>query len=842
MNLRAIKLLLIIMLLNSALVTGQSTREIREMFYEAETWILFEEYEDALPFYLRLISIDPENYNYKYRAGICYLNISGEKEKSLLYLQEASRHINPDYREGNFKERGAPYDVLFHLATAYRISKQVDTALETYRQFYEGMDSKLYDSTTVRQHIDYCLNAKKYMRQPLYLKIQNQGPYLNTQRSDVNPVVSASENTIIFTRELPFYEGIFYSRKENGSWSPVRQLQEELLIDDGYSTSLSSDGNELYIYRNDGYDGNIYVSSYSNGRWSPAEKLNENINTRYWESHASISADGETLYFTSNRRGTYGGLDIYVSEKDSLGDWGPALNLGPAINSPFNEESPFIDISGKKLYFSSRGHTSMGGYDIFYSTKTDSNKWSEPVNMGYPLNTTDDDLFFSPVGKEYAAYMSKISEEGYGREDIFRLEVFSDKHPRTLTARGIVKMKDLVSWYEDSVKISALVKPGLDTLLSTYSEARSGKYQFDIKHGQYKLVYESEGSVKRERDIEFDLDHPGDTVDLPYQELLKSDFTAGLSIKQVMDSPGYAPGDTASFDLELEPKSILVVEHRISDSLVNISEYFINDPAFTFRTEALAGDNDLTFTLKDRFNNVTSKDFAFSVSEPARIQAVTPGFAVTRIDAQQTEEQERTLDSLDTAPAGDAESIGRMGQVISEATIGDEAGLINNAIEKTNELQIKHAGEWLHSLYSVAIEDGAEKKFLTRLIAAMSAGPGDDAEGYLKSLKTFAGTGLTEDLGNIDPAKLKMKRPEDLINYLLSGAGEPAYNMDEIFVTLSKMINASDKTAEDILAYLDFSRSREKLGIWILLGAGLIILIILWYRRDKKKKEKEDKQ
>ncbi|MDT8402057.1 MAG: hypothetical protein RQ743_10205 [Bacteroidales bacterium] len=841
MNIRAVKMLLVVFALNSAVLAAQSRREIREMFYEAGTWMLFEEYEDALPLYLNLLEIDPDNYNYKYRIGLCYLNIIGEKEKSLPYLEDASRHINPDYREGKLKERGAPYEVLFHLATAYRISNQIDRALDTYRQFYEGMDTRLYDSTTVKQHISYCLNAKQFMDKPYYLKLENQGRNINSQRSDVNPVVSASENTLVFTRELPFYKGIFHSRKENDGWSPVRQLQEELLIDDGYSTSLSNDGTELYIYRNDGYDGNIYFSRYSNGRWSPAQKLNENINTRYWESHASISPDGDKLYFTSNRRGGYGGLDIYVSEKDSLGDWGPAVNLGPAINTPFNEETPFIDSSGKKLYFSSRGHKNMGGYDIFYSTKMDSRGWSEPLNMGFPLNSTDDDLFFSPVGKAYSAYISRIEKGGFGKKDIYKLAVFSDKHPRTLSARGIVKIKDLANWYEDSVKISALAKPELDTLISLYSEARSGRYEFDIKHGEYKLIYESDGSKKLEKDVVFDLMHPGDTVDLPYQELPKSDFTASLSLSPA-DSLDYTRGDTAVVYLELEPRSLLIVEHRINDSLADVREYFINDPAFTFKTEALAGDNTLTFMLKDRFNNLASRAFEFTVSEPVKIQAVSPGFSITRIDAQQIEEQERTLDSLDAIYSREAESIDRMGQVINEVSTADESRMIKDAVVKTNELKIKHAGEWLQSMFAVAIEDGAEKEFLTRLIAAMSADHGDNAQEYINSLAGFAGSGLKETLGAMEPDNLNIKKPEDVIDYLLSNAGKAGYNKNEIFITLSKLINSSGKTADEILNYLDAAKRLKLWGLWILLGGMMIILVILGFKREKKKKDKTETQ
>ncbi|MEZ4999429.1 MAG: tetratricopeptide repeat protein [Bacteroidales bacterium] len=429
-------LTLIVLFLNFTVLSGQTKTEIKEMFYEAEAFALYEEWQEALPGFLQLLEMFPENYNYKYRIGMCYLNIPGQKEKSLSYLQEAVNNINPKYKEGRFKETGAPYDALYHLAVAYQVTNQLDKAIETFNRFYNGMDPRLYDTTIVKFQIETCYNAKRLMNLPLYLKEVNQGDMINESFSEFNPVVSADESVMVFSKKLQFYTAPFFTRKVNGEWSPPIQLIEQLLIDEGISTSLSADGTELYLYKSDNYDGNIYFSRYVDGRWTPAVKLNENINTNYWESHATVSSDGKTLFFTSNRKGSIGGLDIYYSKKDSLGDWGPAVNMGPVINTPFNEDTPFLDKSNKTLFFSSRGHYNMGGHDIFYSTLLDDGTWSIPVNMGYPVNTTDDDLFFSPVGDGYIAYQSKFDDHGYGQQDIFRLEVFSDNHRGNLWSGG----------------------------------------------------------------------------------------------------------------------------------------------------------------------------------------------------------------------------------------------------------------------------------------------------------------------------------------------------------------------------------------------------------------------
>ncbi|HCC72026.1 MAG TPA: hypothetical protein DEQ09_12885 [Bacteroidales bacterium] len=835
MNRQAIRLLLIALIINTTLLTAQSRKEIRDMFYETESWLLFEEYKDALPLYLNLSKINPENYNYKYRIGLCYLNIPGEKEKALPYLQDAVMHINPDYRKGRFSETEAPYDALFYLGTAYRISNELDKAIETYRTFYDGMYYETYDSTVVMQQIEACKNAKSLMTTPLYLKLKNQGEYINENRSDVSPVVSADEKTIVFTRELPFYEGLFYSRKNDGEWGPALQIQAELLIDDGYTSSLSPDGNELYIYKDDGYDGNIYVSHFNNGRWSPAARLNENINTKYWESHACISPDGQKLYFTSNRKGTYGGLDIYVSEKDSVGEWGPAVNLGPAINTPFNEETPFINNSGKVLFFSSRGHFNMGGHDIFYSVNKDG-EWSSPVNMGYPLNTTDDDLFYSPVSEGHIAYMSVFDPDGFGMQDIMRVEVFTDDYPRKFHVRGMVQLKDLLSQFTDSVSIKALDKSTLEIMVAVYSDPRTGLFEFKIPHGEYKLIYESEGSETIKKDLYLPLDHTEDSIILATEQLKKTDHIAEISFTAGAGSVSYKPGDTVRIDLKVEPRSLLSVEQWRNDSLTKTKEFFINDPVFIYDTEALTGKNILRFTIKDRFNNITIKDYHFLVSEPFETE---PLIIVTDIDELSADEmlaQQEQPDSLKTA-RDEETKIDRMGQVISEITTSDENKQIRDAIQKTNEKQIKNAGEWLESLYSVAIEDGAEKDILTKLIAAMSADSDDNAEDYIERLMEFAGPRLKEALKNFDSDELKFEKPEEIIEYLLNNSDRLGYARNDVFEAFSKLINATDKSAEEILAYLKIKEGLRLWGIWILLGGVVITLIFFWFRKNKKEND-----
>ena len=326
------------------------------------------------------MKLDPANSNYKYRIGQCYINNPGEKEKALSYLEDAVKNINPDYKEGKFNEKQAPYDALYYLANAYRINNQLDKAIETYNIFKKNLNTQIYDSDIVRLQIQSCLNAKKLMNEPLFIREKNLGNSINETTSEFNPVISDNEDLLVFSRSEAFYDAILYSTKTNGKWSGPLNMNELLKVDrDLFPTSISKDGKTLYLYSSADYDGIIYSSHFENGTWSPIVKLNDNINTKYWESHATVSHDNKKLYFTSNRKGTIGGLDIYVSGRDSSGDWGPAENMGPVINTPYNEESPFLSQDDKTLFFSSRGHFNMGGYDIFYSTLLPNGKCLFPL-------------------------------------------------------------------------------------------------------------------------------------------------------------------------------------------------------------------------------------------------------------------------------------------------------------------------------------------------------------------------------------------------------------------------------------------------------------------------------
>ena len=610
------KRVLLLFLLTALIFTKSYSQyakgQMKEDFYSAEMFVLYEEYKDALPLYMDLLKINPINSNYKYRIGQCLINMEGRKKDAISYLEAAVKDINPRYKEGKFKETQAPYDSYYYLANAYRVNNELDKALVTYEIFRKNLDPKVYDTAVVNQQIESCRNAMELMKVPLYVKRNNLGDVINDQYSDLNPVVSGDQKIMVYNKLTPFQEALMFTRNVNGKWTTPRNIIPDLGLGQesgNYATSLSNDGKELYVYRRgDDYDGSIFVTKrIGDDKWSNLVKLNDNINTKYWESHASVSHNGKKLYFTSNRKDSHGGLDIYVSERDSADAWGPARNLGSVINTPYNEESPFLGQDDKTLFFSSRGHFNIGGYDIYYSTLMENGLWSVPLNLGYPLNTTDEDVFFAPVNDGYQAYYALIDTGGYGLSDIYRIEIFSKDHPRKFFVRGIVKVKDLMSIFGDSVKVSALNLEDPNAKVVVYTNPVTGEYKFELPQGKYSITYEANGAEMAVKNLDLQLTSPSDSFVIPGTTLPKTDFMADLNIGD-KKSFSVSKGDTIELPIKAEPNSILVVEQWVGDKLVSTQKYIITDPNFILKIVPKTGNNRIVLNLTDKFSNTTSSE------------------------------------------------------------------------------------------------------------------------------------------------------------------------------------------------------------------------------------------
>jgi tetratricopeptide (TPR) repeat protein len=404
-------------------VFSQENKELQDSFLEAEYFLMNEDYADALTYYLSLYEKLPDNANLAYCIGVCYLNIPLKKNLSVDYLVNATKNMSAKHKEGTITQTSAPYEALYDLGKAYRINFKFDKAIDAFSKYLETLlpdDEENIDF--VKHEIESCDRAKDLVTKPIAYTEENIGELFNDEKANFNPLISADGKSFAYEVSLKFYDAVMFSKMVNGKWSAPINITPELQSDgDFYISCLSSDGKLLFLSKDDNVNSDIYVSSYDGRNWSNAIKLNKNINTKYWESHGFISEDGNQLIFASDRPGGFGGLDLYISHKVD-GDWGPAVNLGPEINTQFNEDRPFLINSAKTIFFSSQGHDNIGGYDLFRTDMQSNGLWSIPKNLGYPLNTPDDDIFFMPVGDGKSGYYSRFKvTDGFGKEDIYKI-------------------------------------------------------------------------------------------------------------------------------------------------------------------------------------------------------------------------------------------------------------------------------------------------------------------------------------------------------------------------------------------------------------------------------------
>lgn len=399
-------------------------------------------YTYAADVLVSLVEEQPNNANINYKLGYCLLHISNRRAEALPYLKKAENGISKKYNPFSPMEQAAPFETHFYLARAYHLNEKLDDAIQNFNAFLDDVKSKhvLYDQAQL--YVKQCEYAKGEIKNPKEFKIKNVGAPINGPDEDFSPVVTLDEGAMYFTsrRMRPdssnikffspqdgmHYEDVYvsyYDFKSN-TWQDPEVITSISSPKSNQATiSVSSDGQQLFIYKDINGNGEIYVAENDGESFGTPEKMGSDINTEYWETHATLSADGQTLYFVSDRPGGLGGRDIYRCKKLPNGMWSKALNIGAPINTPYDEESPFFHPDGKTLFFSSNGENSIGGFDIYFAKEeTDENgnmKWSAPQNMGYPLNTVDDDVFFTTNAKGDQGYYSSAKKGGLGQKDIY---------------------------------------------------------------------------------------------------------------------------------------------------------------------------------------------------------------------------------------------------------------------------------------------------------------------------------------------------------------------------------------------------------------------------------------
>jgi hypothetical protein len=466
-------------------------------------------YYRAVVEYLKVLSLDSTQEYYQYQIGISYL-YTDEKEKALKYLSKV------------YTSDPQATDILFNMGRAYHVNYQFDTAISYFNR-YLATNPTEDKKTSAKNYIDYCNNAKVLISHKIRGKIINLGGTINSPASEYAPVITGDESEIIFTYRGPlstgglenikfqpdsngeYYEDMFITKKAGLDWTIPEKVPGFDTKGNNASIALSNDGHELFTFSSTPKDGgDIYVSKLdSNNSWSKPENLGPNINTPYWEGSCSLSSDGRTLYFASERPGGFGGRDIYYSRIQQDGKWGPAHNLGANINTPLNDDAPFIHPDGVTLFFSSEGWGSMGGYDVFYSTiNLEDSTWNRPVNMGYPINSPDDDRYYVLSADGSRGYFSSNRKGGNGQEDLYLVTPgYHGSRPILALTVGVV----YVDGNPVVANINVVDMKKNEDRGTFHSNAFTGKYIVALTPGtKYKITVNAPGAESRTEYVDID--------------------------------------------------------------------------------------------------------------------------------------------------------------------------------------------------------------------------------------------------------------------------------------------------------------------------------------------------
>lgn len=453
-------------------------------------------YKLALPFLEKAQVFNPNNALLNLRIGLCILKTSRQYE-SLNYFLKA-KALDP----------AVDPKLNYYIGFGYHLNSDWDDAIKFYTAYTQRLSKDdQTEKTVATQRIHECENGKKLSLDTVNVAITNLDK-INSAEGDYIPLLSADAKLLFFTSRRPettgggiddydgdYFEDVYLSTKESNGWSTPKNLGSPInTISHDAAVGLSVDGHSVIIFRGDVNGGDLFLSTNNGFKWTNPISLGANINSEYHESSACFSPDGRTLYFVSDREGGFGGRDIYKSTYDvDKKIWKEAQNLGPIINTSNDEEGVFMHPDGKTLYFSSKGHNTIGGYDIFYAD-WDGSKWSQPVNLGIPINTPGDEVFFQVSADGRTAYYSSYRTGGHGEKDIYRIDYLERKEPVTKMVLLQGKITDAETGIPIAAEIEVIDLDINQTVGKFTNDAKTGEYLISLPAGKnYGTVITSKG-------------------------------------------------------------------------------------------------------------------------------------------------------------------------------------------------------------------------------------------------------------------------------------------------------------------------------------------------------------
>jgi tetratricopeptide (TPR) repeat protein len=484
-------------------------KEQRQVLEEGEYYYEEGNYLKALEYFKKLEEVDPNDLYYKLVIGICYSHKVDEKKKSIEYLENVQQ-LNPDFNEAKL-----------YLGRAYAVNQQFDKAIETLESFLMDEDIEDESALLARRWIQNCENGKELVADSLDVKVKNMGSIINSKDAEYVPLITPDESQLIFTYKgekslgLPdkkgeYFEDVYVAYKspddwmyDEDVWLEPKGIETINTENDDACIAISIDGQKLFLYSYEKVNGgDLYISQLEGTVWSEPIPLSGGVNTKYWEGSLAISSDENELYFASDRPGGFGGRDLYKAEKQDDGTWGNIQNLGSEINTPYNDDSPFLQIDKQTLFYSSEGHNTMGGYDIFFS-KLENGQWGKPTNLGYPINSVEDDRYFVMNASGKKGFYSSAGAGSIGDNDLFYVEL----DPVKLGIKSIAALIVGTVFVDDEPAAAHLTITNL-TLNST-----AGEFGSNSETGNYGVALAPGFAYAISYDVE-DHDSHSDQIDL----------------------------------------------------------------------------------------------------------------------------------------------------------------------------------------------------------------------------------------------------------------------------------------------------------------------------------------
>ncbi|MCB0429200.1 MAG: PD40 domain-containing protein [Flavobacteriales bacterium] len=625
-----------------------SVQDIMKM-WKAQKAFKEKNYVVGLALYQELYKNNQNNAFLNYRIGLSHLNLKNSQE-SISFLRRAHQldpYVDPE--------------IHLKMGQAFHQEGELDSAMTQYQLYRQLINPDKLDENIVNTYISQVWYAREQMAKPVDVTIRNLSDKINTQYPEYSPSVTADGKTLIFTSRRPnttgksidindhgYYEDIYISHFNDSThaWNQAEGIKGALNTDyHDAALSISPDGHDIYVYKNTPNrtrSGDIFVSHKGEtGRWSAPENLGKDINSSYFETAASVTPDGKTLYFVSERKNGYGRGDIYKSYRDE-NNVRHVENLGPVINTSEDEISVYIHPDGKTLYFSSRGHKGMGGYDIFRSVY-ENGQWSEPENLGYPINTTDDNVHFILTTDGKKAYYASVEKDGLGDNDIYEIDMSRYVLPSQMNNQ-VKPEKVELAILEGQVKDSQTGKPVNAEMVivdeetgekvASFQAGQNGMYFMTlVANKPYRISLNHELYLEKKTEISTEV--PEDTV-----MTFVSDFMLERKEKLPDDvTPELFEVKNIQFKFEKGSSKLVIIDSSVAE-LNKLIDYMKRVKSFTIEISGHtdnSGSPEFNYKLSKERAQVVGDYFSKNGIEKGRI--LVQGFGADKpVADNQTEE------------------------------------------------------------------------------------------------------------------------------------------------------------------------------------------------------------